>query len=146
MSYSIDVNLLLYASDSASRWHSEAKSFILTRDDDPDLLCVSWLTLMAYQRIATHPGIFDSPLTPEASWQNIASLLSLPRLRVIGEESSFAEDYEALASTLPIRGNLVPDAHLAVILREHGVGRLYSADADFRKFDFLDVVNPLASA
>ena len=30
------------------------------------------------------------------------------------------------------------------ILRQHGVRRLYTADADFRKFDFLEVVNPLA--
>lgn len=40
-------------------------------------------------------------------------------------------------------GNLVPDAHLASILRQHGVKRTYTADADFRKFDFWEVVNPL---
>ena len=43
---------------------------------------------------------------------------------------------------MSLRGNLVPDAHLALILRGHGVRRLYSSDADFRRFDFLEVVNP----
>lgn len=71
MSCSIDVNLFLYASDADSLWHAEAKSFILSRAEDPDLLCVSWLTLMSYQRMATHPGIFASPLSPDASWQNV---------------------------------------------------------------------------
>jgi predicted nucleic acid-binding protein len=43
---------------------------------------------------------------------------------------------------LPVRGNLVPDAHLAALLRQHGVTTLYTNDVDFRKFTFLTVVNP----
>jgi predicted nucleic acid-binding protein len=42
----------------------------------------------------------------------------------------------------PVRGNLVPDAHLATILRQHGVNVLYTNDSDFRKFTFLEVRNP----
>jgi len=40
--------------------------------------------------------------------------------------------------------NLVPDAHLAALLRHHGVKRLYTHDRDFLKFPFLDVRDPLA--
>ena len=143
MSYSIDVNLLLYASDTQSPQHEAAKSFLLERADDPDLFCLSWLTLMAYQRMATHPGIFTAPLAPQKAWANILALLSLPRAQIIGEESSFPEDYAAATKEFPVRGNLVPDAHLAVVLREHGVKRLYTTDVDFRKFDFLETINPL---
>jgi hypothetical protein len=53
-------------------------------------------------------------------------------------------EYEVVTGAFPVRGNLVPDAHLATILRQHGVGTLYSADTDFRKFEFLEVVNPFA--
>jgi len=35
------------------------------------------------------------------------------------------------------------DAHLAALLRQNGVRTLYTTDADFRKFDFLDLRNPL---
>jgi toxin-antitoxin system PIN domain toxin len=143
VSYSLDANLLLYASDTASEWHEPARSFLMERPSDPDLCCISWLTLMAYQRIATHSGIFRTPLKPSVAWANVRSLLALPRVRIIGDESSFPDDYGSVSGTMTVRGNLVPDAHLAVVLREHGVGRLYSADADFRKFDFLDVINPL---
>ena len=142
MSYSLDVNLLLYASDIESPLHAEAKSFLSERAVDPDLFCICWLTLMGYQRMATHPGIFTSPLTPGQAWANIRSILGLPRVRIIGEESSFPDDYELAANAFPIRGNLVPDAHLSVILREHGIRRLYTMDTDFRKFDFLEVINP----
>lgn len=143
MSYSIDANILLYASDSSSAAHAKANEFLASRHEDRDLLCITWPTLMAYLRISTHPSIFSAPLTPADAWGNIGSLLSLPRCRVITEEDSFPSDYASVAEGVTVRGNLVPDAHLATILRQHGVTRLYTADTDFLKFRFLEVVDPL---
>lgn len=143
MSYSIDANLLLYASDNTSPHYGRAMDFMLSRAEDPDLLCLTWPTIMAYQRIATHPSIFSSPLSPADAWGNILRLLELPRTRVISEEDGFAEDYSKVSESLVVRGNLVPDAHIATILRQHGVKRIYTADTDFRKFGFLKVINPL---
>jgi hypothetical protein len=37
--------------------------------------------------------------------------------------------------------NLVPDAHLAALLKQHDVRTLYTRD--FRKFSFLEVRDPL---
>jgi hypothetical protein len=39
---------------------------------------------------------------------------------------------------------VVPDARLVAVLRQHGVRILYSSDRDFRRFDFLEVRDPLA--
>jgi predicted nucleic acid-binding protein len=44
---------------------------------------------------------------------------------------------------VPTRGNLVPDAHLAAVLRDNGIAAIYTNDRDFRKFAFLDVRDPL---
>ena len=143
MSYSIDTNILLYASDQEALHHDKAKRFMEGRGDDPDLLCLTWGVLMGYQRIATHPLIFRNPMTPQEAWGNVESLLALPRCRVIGEQEGFAEDFAELSGLVSVKGNLVPDAHLSLILRQHGVSRIYTADADFRKFDFLEVINPL---
>jgi len=143
MSYSIDANLLLYASDESSPDHPAARDFLISCAKDPDLLCLTWPTLMAYQRIATHPSVFSNPLDPAAAWQNIQSLLALPRVRMITEETSFVGDYIEVTRGMIARGNLVPDAHIATLLRQHGVRRIYTADTDFRKFDFLEVINPL---
>lgn len=143
MSYSIDTNILLYASDEESLHHEKAKRFIEGRGDDPDLLCLTWGTLMGYQRIATHPSIFRNPLNAQQAWGNVESLLALPRCRVIQEQEGFDNGYAELSRQLAVKGNLVPDAHLAVILRQHGVSRIYTADSDFRKFEFLEVINPL---
>ena len=143
MSYSIDANTLLYASDESSEWHRQAKGFLEERATDPDILCLTWPVLMAYQRIATHPAVFSRPLSPDVAWTNVQKLLSLPRTRVVVEADQFAEDYRLATAEMTAAGNLVPDAHVATILREHGVRRIYTADTDFRKFDFLEAINPL---
>lgn len=143
MSYSLDANILLYASDESSKWHAAAKEFVESRVNDPDILCLTWPVLMAYQRIATHPAIFAKPLSPRTAWSNVMQLISLPRARVVTETESFGDDYRETAEQAAAAGNLVPDAHVATILREHGVRRIYTADTDYRKFDFLEVINPL---
>lgn len=143
MSYAIDTNILLYASDESSEWHKAAKEFLEARADDPDILCLTWPVLMAYQRIATHHAIFAKPLAPEIAWGNVEKLIALPRARIVTETDTFPDDYRQITDEVMAAGNLVPDAHIATILREHGVRRLYTADTNFRKFDFLEVVNPL---
>lgn len=45
---------------------------------------------------------------------------------------------------IAVRGNLVPDAHVAAILFQSGVRTLYSKDRDFRKFESLEVRDPFA--
>lgn len=145
MSYSIDANILLYASDRTSPYYGRARAFLASRTDDGDLLCMTWPSLMAYLRISTHPSIFHAPLTPSDAWENIRTLLDLPRCRVINEEETFPMDYADATQGIVVRGNLVPDAHIATILRQHGVNRIYTADTDFLKFRFLEVINPLES-
>lgn len=142
MSYSVDVNVLLHASDTSSPKHSEAIRFLKQRASDPDLFCIAWSTMIAFLRISTHSRIFARPLSPADALANVESLLSLPRVRMLSEGEGFLETYREVTSRFPVRGNLVPDAHLAALLQQHGVGRLYTLDRDFRKFDFLEVVDP----
>jgi len=44
-----------------------------------------------------------------------------------------------------IRGNLVFDAHTAVLMREHGIRTIYTRDADFSRFPFIELVAPCRS-
>jgi len=98
---------------------------------------------MSYLRIATHPSIFTHPLTPGEAQANIELLLKLPHLRLLAEKEGFWETYKELTAENPTRGNLVPDAHLSAILKQHGVHRLFTHDRDFLRFSFLKVEDPL---
>lgn len=144
MSAAADVNTLLYASDRDSPFHDRAVQFLTDRATTLDLLCLAWPTLMGYLRIATHPGIFAHPLSSTEAMRNVNALVGLPHVRLLGEEDGFWDVYQDVVRNWPARGNQVPDAHLAALLRQHGVGTLYTSDADFRRFDFLRVVNPFA--
>jgi toxin-antitoxin system PIN domain toxin len=142
VSFSCDVNILLYASDTASPIHAPARAFLEHAASGGDLMCLGWPTVMSYLRMSTHPRIFAAPLTPAVALGNIEALAALPHVRILGEESGFLAVYREVTSTFPVRGNLVPDAHLAALLRQHGVRTLFTRDTDFRKFDFLDVRDP----
>lgn len=143
MSFGIDVNILLYASDRGSPLHARATAFLERCAGGDELFCLAWITLMSYLRMATHPSIFAKPLSHDEAAGNVEALLALPHVRVIGEEENFWSAYRRVANEVPTRGNLVPDAHLAAVLRQHGVRALYTHDRDFRKFSFLEVRDPL---
>lgn len=143
MSYGIDVNILLYASDAGSPMHEEAAAFLRHCVSGREVFCLAWVSLMSYLRMSTHPAIFERPLAHEEAARNIESLLAVPHCRVLSEEEGFWDRYREVTHDLPVRGNLVPDAHLAALLSQHGVMTLYTHDRDFRRFDFLDVRDPL---
>lgn len=144
MSFGIDVNILLYASDARSPMNPKATEFLARCAAAREVFCLAWVTLMSYLRMSTHPAIFERPLTHDEALRNVGALLNLPHCRVIGEEDSFWDTYRKVTTDIPTRGNLVPDAQLASILLGHGVTTIYTRDRDFRKFPFLDVRDPLA--
>jgi toxin-antitoxin system PIN domain toxin len=142
MSVSLDVNVLLYASDSASPVHKAAQGFVEGLAVSDDLVCIGWPTVMSYLRMATHPRIFTDPLTPADALANIEGLMGLPQVRMLAEEPGFVSVYRQVTGAFPVRGNLVPDAHLAALLKQHGVRTLFTRDTDFQRFEFLDVRDP----
>lgn len=144
MSYTVDVDVLLYASDRQSPFHAAAARFLRERPRDPDVLCLTWPVVMGYVRLATHRRVFAEPMTPRAAVDNVAALMGMPRCRVVAEPEDFLTTYRHVAVDYPARGNLVPDAHVAALARAHGVGVIYTHDRDFRRFPFLRVIDPVA--
>ncbi len=144
MSFAIDVNILLYASDTRSPHFERARAFIDSCIGQKEIFYLGWPTVMSYLRIATHPAVFDHPLAPDEAMANVETLLNLPHVRFLSEEEGFWSVYRTMTAEVPTRGNLVPNAHLAALLRHHGVKTLHTHDRDLLKFPFLDVQDPLA--
>jgi predicted nucleic acid-binding protein len=84
-----------------------------------------------------------APLVPEDATTNIDEILRLPHARVLAEEDGFWHAYRKATRGLAPRGNFVPDCHIAALLLQRGLRVIYTNDADFRRFAFLDVRNPL---
>ena len=144
MSATVDVNVLLYSSDESSSFHAKAIELIERLARETELLYLFWPVVMGYLRVATHSAIFPRPLSLDVAIANVEQLLALPHVRTTGESDGFWRVYRATTSGMVVRGNLVPDAHLASLMRESGVGTLWSHDRDFRRFEGIRVRDPFA--
>lgn len=144
MSATVDVNVLLYASDQSSPFHTRAVSFLEELAGRDELVYLFWPTLLAYLRIATHPSIFDRPLSPEIATSNVERLLALPHVQTTGEQERFWAAYRHVAGEADARGNLVPDAHLVTLMVENGVRTIWTRDRDYRRFPEIDSRDPFA--
>ena len=71
MSFSIDANILLYASDTQSPYAERAGAFLAEKAAGPDVFYLAWPTIMSYLRMATHAGIFKAPLSPDEAMRNV---------------------------------------------------------------------------
>jgi len=141
MSYTVDANLLLYASDSSSPFHDRSSALLGQMAQGPEIVYLFWPVLMAYLRIATHPSVFAAPLTPAEAMGNLERLLALPHVQTPGEHERFWSSYQRVADA-SVRGNLIPDAYVVALMHENGVRTIWTHDRDFRRFDGVDARDP----
>lgn len=143
MSVTIDSNVLLYASNERSECFEKAYALIERLARGPELLYVFWPVAMGFLRLATNPALADEPLSPSEALASLSDLIERNHVRTPGEGSRFLSAYRETASA-GTRGRDVTDAHIAALMREHGVGTIYTRDRDFRRFDGIRAEDPFA--
>ena len=143
MTAALDVNVLVYASLIDSPEYERANGLLQRLVAGPELLYLFWPVLLGYMRIATNPAILSAAGTPAEIADNIGQMLARPHVRAPGEAPGFWEIFRGTAGD-HTRGDLVTDAHIAALMRQHGVRRIYTRDRDFRRFDGIEPVDPFA--
>lgn len=143
MSSTVDANVLVYASNSADPLNERAETLLRRLAAGPEIVYLFWPTLLGYLRIVTHPAVLPHPLAPGDAMRNVEALLDRPHVRSPGELDGFWPLFRAAAGT-QARGNDVPDAHVAALMRQHGVRLIYTRDRDFRRFDGIEARDPFA--
>jgi toxin-antitoxin system PIN domain toxin len=143
MSATVDTNILLYAANADDESHQVARDLLERLARGPDLLYLFWPTIMGFLRISTHQAIFTDPQTPAQAADAITGLLQRPNVRAPSEQDGFWDIYGTTADD-QTRGNHVPDAHLAALMRQHGVNLIYTRDRDLRRYEMIDARNPFA--
>lgn len=143
MSSTLDANVLVYASNASDPLHDRAEELVRRLAAGPELVYLFWPVLLGYLRIVTHPSILTRPLSPATAMRNVESLLDRPHVRAPGETDGFWTVFRRTAGDRP-RGNDVPDAHVASLMRQHGVRVIWTRDRDFRRFDGIEPRDPFA--
>jgi uncharacterized protein len=140
----VDTNILVYAIDSDCEEHEQCRSALEDWIKDSLPWYVTWSIIYEFLRVTTHPRVFRTPLSLDQAWRFINIVLSSASIRILSEGKNHAEIvYKTFQDVKGLRGNLVHDAHTAILMREHGIKRIYTRDMDFNRFHFLEVVDPM---
>jgi toxin-antitoxin system PIN domain toxin len=141
VSVTVDANVLVYASNEADPVHASARELVERLAAGPEIVYLFWPAIMGYLRIVTHPSVLPRPLNPVDALSNVEALVDLPHVHTPGEDDGFLNLYMATRNDSD-RGNAIPDGHLATLMRQHGVAKIYTRDRDFRRFDGILAEDP----
>lgn len=140
-----DVNVLVYAFRTDSPEH-DAYADWLNNALRTDRIGVADTILSGFVRVVTHPRIYPEPTPPDAAVGFVRHLLAAPTSEWLRQGAPTWEQFDALASDDPaVRGNLVPDAHIAALCLVNGA-RLATRDRGFARFPGLKWFDPAKAA
>ena len=144
MSFFVDTNILAYAVNRNCAEHRAAATAVHGWLSGAVPWALTWGVVYEFLRVVTHPRIFHRPLTADRALQFLDPILSSDLVSVLGPTSRHEDVLRStIRETGRPAGNLFHDLHTAVVMREHGVSEIMTADADFRKFPFLKVTDPV---
>jgi len=141
----VDTNILVYAADEDSPLHGPARTLVEAWREGPDAWHATWSIQYEFLRVVTHAGAMRHPRTASWAWRFLEALHESPGYRTLVPGERHGEIARATFHELPdLRGNAMHDAHIAILMREHGIRTIYTRDTGFRRFPFLDAVDPIA--
>lgn len=141
----VDTNVLVHASDEDSPYHALCRERLNTWRAQADAWFVTWGILYEFLRVTTHPKVMRRPWTAAEAWSFVSAVLESPGLGVLVPTERHAAVLARVIEEVPhVGGNLVHDAHTGVLMREHGIRRIYTRDTDFHRFPFLEPLDPVS--
>lgn len=141
----VDVNVLLHAEDASSPHHAPCRTWLEAALGGDVRIGLPWPSLLAFVRIRTNPRAYASPLPIAEAWARVEDWLAVPVAWIPTPTERHAAVLGDLLRRYHLGANAVPDAHLAALALEYGVG-ICSTDTDFARFTELRWTNPLARA
>ena len=129
----VDANVLLYAVNRDAERHREARTWLDDALSGAETIGFTWIVILAFLRVSTHPAVFAHPLTPEEALTATQGWLSAPAATLIDPTPRHLGVLGGLLASAGTAGNLVADAHLAAIAVEHAAV-VISYDSDFERF------------
>ena len=136
--------MLLYGANGDAPEHPAARAFLSAIGRTADPWYLSDGVVYEFLRVATHPKVFPQPLSWREALDFLLPLLAVEQLAVLrAGDDHWALLAAALAELTHPSGNLFLDVRTVVLMREHGIRRVYTTDTDFLQFRDIEVINPL---
>lgn len=140
----VDTNVLIYAADVDSAFHAPCRSWLEARRERAEAWFCTWPIAYEFLRVSTHPRVLRNPWKVAEAWSFLAALLKSPGFSMLVQSERHEKVAREILHELPhLSGNILHDAHTAILMREHGVRQVCTRDTDFHRFPFVEVVDPL---
>lgn len=139
----IDANILVYAHVSSFAQHRVAREWLDRQLNGPAPVGLPWASVLAFLRLVTNSRVFEHPESMADAWGQVQAWLACETVWSPEATERHADVLGEILKLPGMRGNLVPDAHLAALAIEHGL-TLCSTDGDFARFRALRWLNPIA--
>ena len=138
----VDINLLIYAINTDTPHHPQAKEWLEASLSSDEPVGLAWIVILGFLRIITSGRIMPTPLSSEVAIEIIDEWLRQPSVQIIVPRERHWDILKELLTPLGTAANLTSDAHLAALAIEYGA-RLFSTDNDFSRFATLRWKNPI---
>jgi toxin-antitoxin system PIN domain toxin len=139
----LDTSLLAYAANRHAPEHARAARVVETLANGETPWALPWSVAHEFLQLVTHPHAVARALAPADAWGFVEALLASHSVRLLGPTEAHAAALAEVIASLPPGSGVPPGLETAVLLREHGVRELLSADRGMRRFAFLSVRDPL---
>ncbi len=140
----VDTNVLVYAANLDARERAICMARLEQWQRQHTAWYLTWGIVYEFCRVVTHGRALKHPLTASEAWSFVSAVMAAPGVRVLTHGPSHLAIAAALATEVSLlRGNLVFDAHTVALMREHGIRRIWTRDADFYRFPGIEVLDPL---
>ncbi len=137
-----DANLLLYAYDEASPFHSRAKAWWRNCLSDPEPVGLVAVVLFAFVRVGTSPKVFESPLSITEATHHVRAWLQLPTTELLSVVSADVDQALVWLAEAGSGANLTTDAQIAAVAMRCRA-QVHTADTDFARFPGVKWKNPI---
>ncbi len=139
----LDASVLAYAINRFAPEHARAARVLDELANGAVPWALPWPEIHGFLAQVTHRHIVARPLSPGDAWAFIETLRQSPSLRLLAPTERHAAVLAEVIAGFPAAPGRIPGLETAVILREHGVRELLSADRGMRRFGFLAVRDPI---
>jgi toxin-antitoxin system PIN domain toxin len=138
-----DVNLLVYAHNTAAPHHAAARSWWEAALGGDTPVALPWAVTLGFVRLVTHPSVMRSPLPALQALERVDEWFACDAVRTLEPGPRHLVVVRTLFEATGVAGSLTTDTHLAALAIEHRA-ELHSNDRDFERFPGLRLHDPLA--
>ena len=134
----VDTNILVCAHREGLDRHQEALTRLRQLAEGPDPWALPVFCAGEFVRVVTHPRLFDPPSSLKQALAALDRIAGSPTCRLLAPGDRFMDLFAECLHDADARGNLVFDAQIAAVCREHGARHLLTLDRDFDRFSGIE--------